>query len=231
MTIAEIISSVRLCIDEEKRNDADFISASAGDVPSMDNIIRAKIGDALRWICLYGNTELMSGKDEQVTTGFLKDVSGTFSSTSPQAGFVLKSGYGLVTLPEDFVRLSRVRVNGWHRSVRVPFREESDEYLALWDSHGATATTDRPQAAVIDKSVKELELWPVSDGDEVEYSYVADVSDVQDYTDPTVTSVSLPPKMKTAFIYYIAFLLLSAYGDARSIRMLEIAKMNVGREG
>jgi hypothetical protein len=42
------------------------------------------------------------------------------------------------------------------------------------------------------------------------------------------TVVNIPEKLRTAFIYYIAFLVCAAYREGAATTMLEIAKMNLG---
>ena len=242
MTVSEIIKSVRWCIDEEAVNASELADTSAYDFEGgshsdnglMNNIITDKIGDALRWVCLFGPATLLDGSDETkeekgktvvIDPGVMKDVTAT-----PTA--ITGKNAGRITMPTDFIKLARIRVNGWHRAIKVPISEDSEEYLQLYDVNGATATADRPQAAVIDKTVKEIEVWPwtATDG-QVEYTYVA-ATDGKGFETTkegvTETHYALPPKARTAFIYYLAFLVLSAYGDARAKNMLDIAKMNLG---
>lgn len=244
MTVKEIIEAVRYCYDEQAFDGADFNNASANDNIYMDNIIKAKIGDALRWVCLYAPADFLYGTDEPDTedtsveppgttshpTGILVDVTET-----PTPIPSLNPTHGVLTTSEDFIRLVRVRVPGWHRAVKVPLSEDSEEYLQLYDPNGATATADRPQAALIEKAQRQIEVWPWTTGT-VDYTYVASVDPEEHAFDvtsgePAVTErhYPLPPKAKSAFIYYLAFLLLSAYADARAPRMLEIAKMNLGK--
>lgn len=226
MTVGGIIEAVRLCIDEQALNGSnlDLNDTGASDNELMDNIIRGKIGDALRWVCLYGPADLLNGSDETeggslVSTGILIDVTGAPTSISGTTG-------GKIIMPTNFLKLARIRVNGWHRAIQIPIAEDSEEYIQLYDSNGAAATVERPQAAFINKATKEIEVWPT--GTSVEYTYVANVNNtaIESDTDGT-TVVALPPAVKTSFIYYLAFLLLSAYNDPRSVRMLEIAKMNL----
>lgn len=227
MTVENIVKSVRWCIDEEKLNNANFNTASGNDNTYMDNIIKDKIGDALRWICLYAPAELLGGSDEtsggaSVETGILVDVTDIPVSITDTNG-------GKLTMPSDFVKIARVRVAGWHRAVKSLISEDSDEYLQLRDDSGAEATADRPQAVLIEKSTREIEVWPT--GASAEYTYVANVDSeehaIKDATTHEVLAYPIPPRVKTSFIYYLAFLLLSAYGDARSERMLEIAMQNL----
>ena len=223
MTVGEIIQAVRWCYDEEQMDSADFGNASANDNTYMDNIIKSKIGDAVRWICLYCPAELLGGSDTTgVQTGIMADGSGAPTDIAETNG-------GVVTMPSDFIKLVRIRVTGWHRAIMSPVAEDSPEYLQFRDEFGAKAVIDRPMAAMIEKTTKQVEVWPT--GTTAEYTYIADPNKMISPSDSDSTNVALPPRAKTAFIYYLAFLTLSAYEDSRAPRMLEIAKMNTGRNG
>lgn len=238
MSIEEITKSVRLCYDEEVQDTASFESAAADDNTLMNNIIAGRIGDAIRWICLYAPAELLGGTDEPDTTengetvkhetGILVDVD------TPTVTPISGTTGGTITMPANFIKLARVRAEGWHRAIKTPIEEDSEEYLELRDQNGAAATAERPQAVLIDKAVRELEIWPMGNG--AEYTYVADTEGHEfEKVIPTTgggsrteTHYAIPPRTKTAFVYYLAFLVLSAYEDSRAGRMLEIAKMNLG---
>ena len=95
MTVGEIIKAVRFCYDEEAIDSADFRNASAQDNTYMDNIIKSKIGDAVRWICLYSPAELLGGSDEKdgssepIDTGIIVDAE--VSSGSPIDSITIRS--------------------------------------------------------------------------------------------------------------------------------------------
>lgn len=222
MTIENIIKAVRLSFDEEAVNASSLATGLvyADDNSLMDNIIKGKIGDALRWVCLYGPAELLGGTD---TTGTATNI--LVDDDSPTVTAITGTTGGVITLPTNFIKLARVRVSGWNRAIKDPIQEDSDEYLQLYTEIG-TATADRPQAVIIDRATKKLEIWPWDSNKSVELTYVADTETIISDSD---TAVALPPKAITAFIYYLAFLTLSAYGDVRAERMLEIAKMNLGK--
>lgn len=223
MTVEEIIKAVRWCFDEEQMDSADFRNASSNDNTRMDNIIKSKIGDAVRWICLYCPAELLGGSDtSNVATGIMADISLTPVAISGTNG-------GTVAMPADFIKLVRVRVKGWHRAINTPVAEDSDEYLQFRDEFGAKAVADRPMAAMIEKANKAVEVWPT--GEVAEVTYIAEPSVNVSSSSSGSTNVALPPRSKTAFIYYLAYLTLSAYDDSRAKNMLEIAKMNTGRNG
>ena len=246
MTTDEIIKQVRWCIDEEAYNEAALEGASAfdfggnnhTDTGMMNRIIIAKIPDALRWVCLYAPSELLTGSDVGGS-----DTDLIYEDTvSPQSVSQTDSAAGIIdgapasvsgnrfVLPANFIKLLRVRGSSWHRSVsgNTLIAEDSDDYLKLHDPICAFATADRPQVALIDKARKELECWPAAPS--FEFSCVVSPAAIEtspDAQDPA--TVAVPPLVKTSFIYYLAFLLLTAYGDARASAMLEIAKMNIGR--
>lgn len=211
--ISDIIASVRLCIDE-KAGTTSSLSGISDDYSTMTDIIMDKLGDALRWMCLYGPAEQLSNGG----TGTIKIIK-DLTSTTPDAN-------GRITLGTDFIRLVRVKGKDWHRAIYgdTLIKEDSDEYLQLNDANGATATADRPQAAIINKEAKMLEVWPSTNTPyEVTVLAMPDLSNIT-----TSTTIALPDTLKSSFIYYLAFLLCSAYGDERAPRMLEIAKMNLG---
>ena len=220
MTLQDIYQQVRLCFDEEAANDAAFLSASAGDCASMNNIIKSKIGDALRWICLYAPAEQLSGGASSTdgNISIIEDVAGDHVPAS-----------GRIPLGENFIRLVRVRCSNWHRAVMGDslLREDSDEYLQLYDEYGATATNDRPQAAIIEKKVKEVEVWPHYTTASYELTKLVMPSQ-SSLADIDASGLDVPQLLQSSFLYYLAFLVLSAYEDTRSARMLEIAKMNLG---
>lgn len=223
MTISEIVKKVRWCIDEETQNDALLDGVDGNDDALMDNIIKAKICDSLRWILLYAPLEMLEGKDEATTTDM------DYITTTISGADIIPGNPTRVKLPHRFLKLLRVRLKDWHRSVRVPIEEDSDEYLEL-NNETAGATVDRPVAAIIRTSPMELELWPGNTTEtELKISFV-NAPDEQDYSGAEDTAkIAIPQKAKTAFIYYIAFLVMCAYRDnATAESMLAIAKMNLG---
>lgn len=222
---------MRWCVDAEAQNVSLLDGASDNENALMDRIIRAKIGDALRWVSLFGPAELLNGSDTKGTeTGMLVDVAFNSPSVDAESGVELKNDLRCwrLVMPENFIKVSRVRVNGWHKAVCTPIEEDSEEALMLYDANGATATIERPQAVIVNKAKREIELWPKPDVPAlVEATIVVEPSAIDEMESGLDTTVAIPPKTKTAFLYYIAYLLLSAYGDARSERMLSIAKENL----
>jgi hypothetical protein len=224
MTVSGIIKAVRLCIDEEAANAASLAAASVLDGSAvedsslMDNIIRAKIPDALRWVCLYAPTEMLAAADTTSSIDIITEEQHTVTSGNT------------ITPQKTLLRLIRVKGNNWHRAVYGDslISEDSDMYLQLRDTNGAQATVERPQAALLNTKKRQVEVWPADDT--FTLTYLRTLSDAElQLLSTDATTVTVPPLTASAFIYYLVFLLLSAYDDTRAERMLTIAQMNLGQ--
>jgi len=245
MTVGNIIKAVRWCIDEESVNAANIADVSAFDFDGsktdtglMNNIIRYKIPAALRWVCLYAPAEYLSGvssstpsndnenegegDDDEETDGI--DIIKEEELTAE--GNLLEPTYTLV-------RVVRVKGTGWNRAILGDslIKEDSDEYLAANDTNGAQATKDRPQAALVNTKAKAVEVFPAgTSGDTFTLTYITTISaSALEDLDNDSTPVNIPDAVETSFIYYLAYLLCSAYGDARAKSMFDIATLNLGR--
>lgn len=220
MTVEDICKQVRWCIDEEAINGSDLAAAmdSGNDTTLMNNLIKAKINDALRWVCLYSPAEQLSGGVDGDTNGINILVDET--NISPNNGRI-KMGKG-------FIRLVRIKGTDWHRAVMGEslLKEDSEEYLQLNDSNGAEATVDRPQAALIEKTEKEIEVWPKTGTFELTKLMMPSYETLSSISDSTV--VNLPALLVSSYIYYLAYLVLIAYGDQRADSMLVVAKQHLG---
>ena len=228
MKVGDIVKAVRWCIDEEAMNAADFANASSNDNTLMDNIIRNKIPDALRWVCLYAPAEQLSGGSSSSSSG------GSSSTTIDiiQEDTNQVASNNVLTPTKTLIRVIRVKGTDWHRAILGDslIKEDSDEYLQLHDENGAAATKDRPQAALVNTKMKKVEVWPAENGDKFELTYIKAIS-ASDLTnlDKDETEVGIPGQVETSFIYYLAYLLLTAYGDARAKSMFDVATLNLGR--
>lgn len=216
MTIKSIIEQVRWSLDEEK-GQPDYETAY------MDRIIKAKINDALRWVIYNADVNLLDGSDTNDGTGCVVQEE-LPSSTETKA--TLEGAF--INLPLDFVRLIRVKVTGWARAIHTPVAEDSEEYLMQSDIL-AKADKSRPQAAIVKTCPNKIELFPTPlEDDKVSITYAITPSEIDTSIDEE-TSFGIPPKLKTAFIYYLAYLVMIAYDDtSKANSMLATAKMNAG---
>ena len=228
MSIEEIIKAVRWCIDEESNNTSEITDEK--DDLYMNNIIKSKINDALHWIAitaasssvLSDSKSAASDKTDSEKTDS-KKVDATTSSTIKVESFDDARGIGVITMPSDteVINISRVRGEGWFKAV-TPVEDTDDEALMMFDDT-AKGTEDRPLATIMRENPIRILLQPIPD--EAVISFVGVPKNVNTASS---TDVAIPDKLSNAFIYYIAFLLLSAYDDSKANQMYTIALQQLG---
>ena len=213
MKVEDIIKAVRWCIDEESNNTSEITDEK--DDLYMDNIIKSKINDALHWIAITAASSPVLSDSKKVDT--------TTSSTIKVESFDETRGIGAITMPSDteVINISRVRGNGWFKAV-TPVEDTGDEALMMFDASKGTA--DRPLATIMRENPICILLQPIPDKAVISFVGVPkNVSITSDTTD-----VAIPDKLSNAFIYYLAFLLLSAYDDTKANQMYTIALQQLG---
>ncbi len=215
MTVAEIIKAVRWCIDEETNNTSDMADTIDDKEDSyMDNIIRAKINDALHWVTATASSSSVLADS--------KSVGGTTSTLAVQT-YDEDRHIGAITLPSDveIINVSRIRVSGWQKAV-VPVEDTDDEALMMFDD-SAYGTEDRPQATILRENPIRVLIQPSATTATISYVGVPKSVETTDSTE-----VDIPEKLKNSVVYYIAFLLLSAYDDTKANQMYTIALQQLG---
>ena len=212
MTVSEIIKQVRWCIDEESNNTSDLTDER--DDLYMDNIIRAKINDALHWLAITAASSSVLSDSKLI---------GTTTSTIKVTDYDATRNIGVITMDEntEVINISRVRGDSWYKAV-APIEDTDDEALMMFDAT-SMGTVGRPQAAIMRETPIRILLQPKTT--EAVISYVGLPKNVN--TD-SETEISVPDKLKNAFVYYIAFLLLSAYDDTKASQMYTIALQQLG---
>lgn len=125
MTISEIINKVKWCIDHETHEDAKL--ADNGEDSYMDNIIRAKINDARRWLAVATSQSVTLSSSPSSSSSS----SVTTLTITSYDGF---SGIAIITIPKSLstVPISRVRLSSWHKSA-TPIPDTSDDALLMFD--------------------------------------------------------------------------------------------------
>jgi hypothetical protein len=214
MSIEEIIKAVRWCIDEESNNTSEITDEK--DDLYMDNIIKSKINDALHWIAITAASSPVLSDS--------KKVDATTTSTIKVESFDETRGIGAITMPSDteVINISRVRGEGWFKAV-TPVEDTDDEALMMFDDT-AKGTADRPLATIMRENPISILLQPIPK--EAVISFVGVPKNVSITSD--TTDVAIPDKLSNAFIYYLAFLLLSAYDDTKANQMYTIALQQLG---
>ena len=213
MSIEEIIKAVRWCIDEESNNTSEI--ADEKDDLYMDNIIKSKINDALHWIAITAASSPVLSDSKSI---------GSTSDTIQVSDFDSNRNIGVITMPSnmEIITINRIRGASWYKAV-TPVEDTDDEALMMYDDT-AKGTIDRPQAAIMRENPIKILMQPKTLTAVI--TYVGVPKSVS--TDVSTTDVSIPDKLKNAFIYYIAFLLLSAYDDTKASQMYTIALQQLG---
>lgn len=214
MKVEDIIKAVRWCIDEESNNTSEITDEK--DDLYMDNIIKSKINDALHWIAITAASSPVLSDS--------KKVDAATSSTIKVESFDDTRGIGAITMPRDteVINISRVRGEGWFKAV-TPVEDTDDEALMMFDDT-AKGTADRPLATIMRENPIRILLQPIPK--EAVISFVGVPKNVSITSD--TTDVAIPDKLSNAFIYYLAFLLLSAYDDTKANQMYTIALQQLG---
>lgn len=213
MNVEDIIKQVRWCIDEESNNTS-AITDEKDDL-YMDNIIKSKINDALHWIAITAASSSVFAES--------KKTSDTSSKISVKDYDATKN-IGIITMDEntEIISISRVRGNDWFKAV-IPVEDTDNEAYMMFDE-SAMGTADRPQAVIMRENPISILLQPKPTEAVVSFVGVPKNVDVSSET----TDVAITDKLKNAFIYYLAFLLLSAYNDNKATHMYTIALQQLG---
>ena len=212
MTIGAILAEVNLAIDENSIIYGSHLDTTLAR--SQLSLILSCARHALRYISQNAPLRMLDGSDETTDTGMFVDLNDVS---------VTRNGKTL-TMPGDFVRLRRLRLDGWHRSVTVPVEEDSDEYLMLSDET-ATASIDRPVVALVWDSPCRLEMYP-SEGN-MEGSYVRYPVNSLNALSQNPISISdvvpIPPRLHMSFVYFTAYLVKLTHGDPNAEKWREVA--------
>ena len=213
MKVEDIIKQVRWCIDEESNNTS-AITDEKDDL-YMDNIIKSKINDALHWIAITAASSSVFAESKKTSDTSLKISVEDHDATK---------NIGIITMDAntEIIAISRVRGKEWFKAV-IPVEDTDNEAYMMFDE-SAMGTADRPQAVIMRENPIKILLQPKPTEAVVSFVGVPKNVDVSSET----TDVAITDKLKNAFIYYLAFLLLSAYNDNKATHMYTIALQQLG---
>lgn len=214
MTVGEIIKEVKWCVDHETREDSKL--SDGGEDTYMDNIIKAKINYALRWVAV------MTGQCTSMSTG-----SSGGLSVSQNTVITSVNDVGEVTVPAGIAAadIQRVRLSIWCKAAK-PVDDTSDDAMLMFDDT-AKGTVERPLATIVRGSTIKILVQPWRSECTAEISYIGTNQTLLG-TPGDSTNVNVSDTQRNAFIYYIAYLLLAAYEDPGAPTMLSIAVQSLG---
>lgn len=199
--IADIVKDVRACIDEADVNVAEFVGGT--DSSDMDNIIKSKICDAMRFV--YANA------DVSMLTPTWED------------GTAIKGGNNMAYIPlEDKVlRICYAKLDGWSFPCTDAILYTDKGYAALKNSI-TTGYPDNPKMAIsMNGKARVLEMYGVTDN-RMEYS-------LGYMEEPKMNEgeMDIPEKVYRGVVYYTAGLTLLTYKDAHADNLMNQAIANI----
>lgn len=197
--MSDIVSEVKICIDEIGLNDAEFLGTQ--DNEEMDTIIKSKISEALRFV--NGNADWSLLEPNKIITD------GTIEEDLVAHVACRRTTLGFVTL-------------GYHHGLYLfqilsigTIRNTPRCRIHTQRGHGKDLT------GVDHEPGKTLELYKAKDkSDTFEIGIITD----EDITD----SLEVSPKLKKALIYYISGLTLLTYMDQHADSMFNQALVLMG---
>ena len=197
--------AVRVAIDMN-RGDEPLIMEGDTDTLTLDEIIYAKLADAVRMV-------------EMEAPLFMLESGHDFGE---QDIYINKTGKGFIILPDDFMRLIAFRMSDWTRTVYEAI-SESDPQYALQSSRfkGICGNPEKPVVAIVRRAEgKVLEFYSCK----TEEASVAQATYLPIPKIDRDGGIDVAEDCYRAAVYRAASLALASVGDQLSTTMLEISK-------
>ena len=133
-SVDDIVRKVRVFLDMD-RESGDLISLDDASALSIEEIIRSKLIEGVR-------LTLLAAPAETIDTA--RPLRGTVAWRNDTG-----IGMGVLSLPDNFLRLLSVKMTDWKRPARI-ITEQDEEYAWQSSRHlGVRGNPDRPVAAVV----------------------------------------------------------------------------------
>lgn len=213
ISVSNLVSKVKICIDEIALNDAEFVSGQ--DNTEMTTIIRSKIAEAVRYILNNADWGLL-----EPDTVIDSSISGSGITTDDEL-------VGHVPLPDNYIRLCYAKYDSWKYYPNEVILWNDSEYAKLSDAY-AGGTWQRPKVGlIIDTTGKNLELYKAKTSTDRCTVGIVTVPDIDDESSES-TEITIPEKLLAPVIYYIAGLTLLTYKDSHADDMFNQALIQAG---
>lgn len=204
----EMAMAVRVAIDMNRR-DASLLDEGDAETLSLDDIIMAKLADAVRMV-------------ETEAPAFMLEGGHDFADCDGDNVFMNADGSGFVVLPDDFMRLVSFRMSDWRRTLFDAISETDPRYsLQSSKWKGIRGNPEKPVCAIVRRSEgKVLEFYSCNDaGATVEQACYIPVPKID-----IDGGIDVAADCYRASVYRAASLALASVGDQLSTTMLEISK-------
>ena len=207
---------VKAAIDE--LSDLDYPKlAESVNYENMNMVIVDKIPYALEYVIRNAPATLIDGDlVTSVSSGLDYTITGDNVFT--------------VTLPSDVLRITSARLSSW--SVSPPVSDEHSDMARQQIYPFTCGTYDKPVTVLYSENGKQILKFfsakTKSDTYFIAYARMPDLSKVDVWDGEA--EVNIPTRLTGAFIYYIAYLTMAAFGDDRQTAMLQIAQQQLKQE-
>lgn len=202
--VRDMVRDVKVAIDMNSHSES-LLSEGDLDTLSLDEIIMAKLCDAVRLVETEASPELLENGHDFGDTCILHD-----------------DGSGMITLPQDFMRLVAFRMSDWRRTVFEAISDRDPQYqLQSSKWKGIRGNPEKPVVAIVRRSEgKVLEFYSCKDPD-------AEITQATYIPYPKIDldgGIDIAEECYRAAVYRAASLALASVGDQLSNTMLEISK-------
>lgn len=200
----EMSKDVRVVVDMN-RNSAPLLDEEDIDTVSFDEIIRARLCDAVRMVEMEAPLNML----EQ---GHLFGESVTW----------LEDGKGWTLLPSDFMRLVAFKMSDWRYPVSEAITQDDPKYSRQWSRwKGVCGNPERPVVALVNRAEgRVLEFFSCRDDtatvDQAVYVPIPQIDEDG--------GIDVSEKCYQAAVYRAAALALASVGDQLSTTMIELSK-------
>lgn len=193
----DLIKDVRVVLDEN-RMDAETASEVDDITLTLDALIASKLLDASKTVILDAPLDML-GKG----LPFGKSIS-WYGKPGQSGGYIL--------LPKDFLRLVIFQMSDWSYPLTDLISPTSELYALQGSRYpGIRGCPQRPVAALTNTAVgMTLEFWSCEEGENAaikQAQYIPEPRFVED-------SIHLPHKLKSAVVYYTAYLCAQTLEEA-----------------
>ena len=208
---SEIITRIRLIIDEVRMNDSDFEGGE--DEKDLDTLIEGMALEALRFVNLNAPHELLAadGRRSTMDAGY-----------GVEPGIIPGTQIGVFSSVKNFLRLVCARCSYWSKPVYDVIQEGTPSWDKLSNKF-LTGTVEDPRVSV-GKASTGLQI---DDYDNVEVrmycvpvikegSVIAEIYYMKQPNWDDEGKLRISYLLQDAFYYYLAYLVLMALGDQRA---------------
>lgn len=216
MNIGDVVTRVRAAIDELMVNDSGFLTTSE-DEKNLTAIIIDKLNYGLQWVYENAPAEMLDSASVSTLT------------SAEDASFGIDGEMvGRVTLPEDLLRIVEARLSSWAMSPE-PVSSRSEVALMQQNVY-ARGTWDRPVSLLrYSGTDRLLELYSArSVNDTLELLFVRKPREVYTVTSSLSTSVTVPIRLESAFVYHVAGLTMLSFKDDVATSLLRLGAQYLG---